>query len=107
MATDVISPITISTQVSFLSYNVIWTGSPVGTFEVEVCNDAIFNADGSYKAGTGSWVPLTLSAPTTATGTSGTGFIDIRGTGAGFVRLHYVATSGSGILNASMSAKVS
>jgi hypothetical protein len=107
MAADVISPITISTQTSFLSYNMTWTGTPVGTFNVEVCNDAQYNADGSYISGTGSWVPLTLSATTDATGSAGTGFIDIRGTGAGFIRLHYVRTSGSGTLNVSMSGKVS
>jgi hypothetical protein len=106
MTADVISPPTILTGVSFLSYNLNWTGVPVGTFNVEVCNDAQYNADGSYVHNTGSWVPLVLTNVVAATGSAGMGMLDVRGTGAAFIRLHYVFTSGSGTLNVSVAGKV-
>lgn len=106
MAADVTSSPSLINQISYVSYSVVFTGVPVGTFQVEVCDDAQLNADGSVVANTGSWTPLALSSVPAAAGSAGTGFIDVRGTAAAFIRLHYVATSGSGILNATVSGKV-
>lgn len=88
-----------------VSYDIAWTGTPTGTFTVEVSNTYSKNADGSVK-NPGNWTALTLSAPTTATGTSGTGFIDVDQIAAYAIRLTYTPASGTGVLNAVVASKV-
>ena len=87
------------------SYDIAWTGTPVGTFNVQVSNTYTQNADGTVR-NPGNWTTLTLSAPTMATGTAGNGFIDVTATGAYAIRLQYVPTSGTGTLNATIAGKV-
>jgi hypothetical protein len=87
------------------SYDISWTGTPVGTFNVQVSNTYSQNADGTVR-NAGNWTTLTLSSPTTTTGSAGNGFIDIDATGAYAVRLQYVPTSSTGTLNATIAGKV-
>jgi len=106
MAADVISPPTNTFQLSGLSYTVAWTGAPVGTFTVEACNDAIFDPNGAYVAGTGSWDTITLSTTPAATGTPGTALISIAQIEWAYTRLHYNFTSGAGSLTVTSAGKV-
>ena len=105
MASTVISTVTVIQNTSFIGYDIAWTGSPTGTFIVQISNTYSQNADGSIN-NPGNWTPLTLSAPTTATGSAGMGFIDVRGCSAYAIRLQYVPSSGFGILNATAAGKV-
>ena len=94
-------------MISCVGYTVAWTGTPTGTFSVEVSQDYVAPVgvqDEPLNAGT--WVPLTLSVPVLAAGTADTAFIDVDVTGAAYVRLVYTATSGSGTLNATIAGKV-
>jgi hypothetical protein len=106
MTTQVISKVTVIDNLSMLSYDISWTGAPVGTFTVQVSNTYTQNADGTV-ANPGNWTSLILSVVPMASGTPNSGFIDIDATGAYAVRLVYNPTSGTGTLNATLNAKVS
>ena len=106
MATTIYSAVTIIKMLSMISYSLTWTGtSPVGTINVQVSNDYSQNSDGSVKTA-GTWTNLPLSATATVSGSTGTGFIDLDTLAAYAIRLQYVASSGTGSLNAIISCKV-
>jgi len=75
-----------------VSYQIKYTGTPTGTFSVQVSNDEE------------TWEDLTLSVSVTATGSADNHFIDCE-TGASFIRLVYTASSGAGTLQAILVAK--
>ena len=109
MATSITSPASFINTLSGISYDVSWTGSPVGTFSVQVSNSYTQNPDGSV-ANAGNWTTIpssgfigTLPAPS---GSAGNGFIDVVGTEAAAVRLVYTAVSGSGNLTVYPAGKV-
>lgn len=106
MATSLTSDITIIQKLSEISYSYNWVGtSPAGTVVVEVSNDYSQNGDGTTK-NPGTWNIAPLSAATNVTGSTGDGFIDLVGIAAYAIRTRYTPTSGSGILNVVVNAKV-
>lgn len=107
MGASIVSLITNVNLFSIFSYNLSWTGTPTGTFSVEVCNDYEPSPAGVLQspAVAGNWVPLTLSTPVVAAGSADTAFIDIDITGAAWVRLKYTRSSGTGTLNATLAGK--
>lgn len=105
MTTSVTSAVTVIQNLSMIGYDISWSGTPTGTFSVQVSNTYSQNADGSVK-NAGSWTSLTLSSPTAAIGSSGSGFIDIDQISAYAMRLVYTAATGSGTLNATINGKV-
>lgn len=107
MASDVISDVTFIQNVSMVTYDISWTGTPTGTFQVEVSDTYQKSADGRSVANAGNWTPVPLSITPGASGSAGNGFIELPAIGANAVRLHYVAGSGSGVLNAVIKGKVS
>lgn len=100
------SSVTVIQNISYIGYSVSFTGTPTGTFSVEVSNDYSINPDGSVR-NAGTWTPITLTGSPVASGSAGTGFIDIDGIAAYAIRLKYTNTSGSGVLNAYVNGKVS
>lgn len=79
-----------------VAIQVKWTGTPTGTFDVQVSLDPT-------NLG---WQSLTFSpSPTAPAGAAGTNWFDINQTGAAFVRLVYTRTSSTGALFAKISAK--
>lgn len=105
MAADVIGIPQIIPLQPITGYEVNWTGTPTGTFTVEVSNSYAINADGSVK-NAGSWNALPLSPVISPAGAPGTGFINLTGLAGYAVRLHYVRTAGVGTLNALSISKV-
>ena len=102
----IISLPTVIQNLSMLSYDISWSGSsPVGVISVQVSNTYSQNADGSVR-NAGNWTSLVLSAPTTVSGNTGVGFIDIDASGAYAIRLIYTKTSGTGLLQATINGKV-
>lgn len=89
----------VSIQINLLS------GSPTGSFDVQVSNDFSRNPDGSVR-NTGTWnsLPLTISLAISA-GSPSTLFADITETAASAVRLVYTRTSGTGSFNAILAGK--
>ena len=79
-----------------------FTGSPVGTIEVQVSLNHTVDAQGRVKT-VGTWATLPSSAfvgtyPVPGTTTS-PGYLDIPLTSAAYMRVVYNATSGTGTLN--------
>lgn len=107
MSGDITSEPTIVQKLSMVSYDISWAGTaPVGTMSVQVSNTYSQNADGSVR-NAGNWYDLPLSDVTDVSGSTGTGFIDIEATGAYAIRLVYTFTSGVGVMQATVSGKVS
>ena len=109
MATNITGPATIILRIPGISYDILWTGTPTGTFSVEVSNTfAIANNGATINAG--NWTALPTSSFTgnypVPSGSAGNGFLDVVGTEAYAVRLIYTASSGSGLLTVVACAKV-
>lgn len=106
MAGNITSEPTIIQKLSMIGYDISWTGTtPVGVMSVQVSNTYSENADGSVR-NAGNWTTLTLSSTPAVTGNTGNGFIDVDATGAFAIRLVYTRTSGTGTMNATITAKV-
>lgn len=107
MSGNLISKVTVIDNLSMMSYQINWAGTaPVGVINVQVSNDYSQNGDGSVRVA-GNWTNLVLSSTTNVSGATGTGFIDIDALGAYAVRIIYTRTSGTGLMNAFVVAKVS
>lgn len=109
MATSITSTPTNIQYLPGLSYDVSWTGSPVGTFSIQVSNTYQQASNGAVLQA-GNWSTLPTSSfqgtyPIPA-GSAGNGFFDLVGTEAVWVRIVYNATSGTGNLTVVPSAKV-
>jgi hypothetical protein len=105
MTTSVTSTPTIIQNLSMIGYDISWTGTPTGTFSIQISNTYALNAAG-VVTNPGDWTTVTLSTVPAATGSPGNGFIDIDAMSAYAIRLVYTAVSGTGVLNAVVSAKV-
>lgn len=107
MAGNITSEVTIIHNLSMVSYDVSWTAgsTPVGVLTVQVSNTYKQNADGSVKTA-GNWTTLTMSTTMSVSGNTGSGFADVDASSAYAVRLVYTRTSGTGVLNAVVNAKV-
>ena len=92
MSSDITSPSTNILYTDRVGFQLSWTGTPTGTFSVEISNDEI------------SWVALTLSESIAAAGSADQAFIDCE-TAAKFIRLKYTAGSSTGVLQAKLTAK--
>lgn len=94
-------------QMSYIGFDISWaaTGSPNGTFSVEVSNSYSVDATGKQN-NAGNWTALTLSQAVSPTGSAGNAFIDIDGVAASWIRLTYTPSSGTGTMNAYLSGKV-
>ena len=89
-----------------VSYQVSWLGTaPIGEIILEGSDDYSENVDGSVKT-PGTWNTLPLSITATVTGNSDSGIIDVTATAIYAVRIRYTRTSGTGVLNTKVSAKV-
>lgn len=109
MAADITSHPTIIQRLPGISYDLKWTGTPTGVFQIQVSNTYTQNPDGS-TANAGNWTVVPSSAfvgtyPAPAGGAD-IGFIDVVGTEAYAIRIVYVRTSGTGNLTVVAAAKV-
>lgn len=106
MSGTLISDVTIIQNLSLISYAAFWVGTaPTGVVTIQVSNDYTKNAAGIVQ-NPGTWNTLPLSAPTVVTGSTGNGFIDIDANAGFALRFVYTPTSGTGLLNVVIDAKV-
>jgi hypothetical protein len=109
MTTSFNGPPTNIQGLSGLSYDISWSGSPVGTFQVQVSNTYSQSPTG-IVLNAGSWNTIPPSSFTGTypipAGTPGNGFLDVVGTEAAWIRLAYTAASGTGTLTVLASGKV-
>ena|SRR5271165_5817897 len=85
-------------------FSLIWTGTPTGTFNVQISNDHQQDGNGNVQVA-GTWATVTLNTPITATGSANNAGIIVNGIAAPWIRINYTASSGSGTLDAYFSAK--
>lgn len=81
-------------------YDIQFTGAPTGTFTISVSS--------SYDPQTNPnaiFIPLTLPTTPVASGAAGQIGIDLNQMGSQWIKLSYTNSSGSGVLNAYISAK--
>lgn len=76
-----------------VSYHIDWTGTAVGAFSVQTSIDGV------------NWDTLPLSPTPAAAGVAGSGTIECSQMAQTFIQLIYTPTSGTGTLNAVISAK--
>jgi hypothetical protein len=106
------------TDIRFLDdigVQMIWTGSPVGNFQIQVSADYAPGKEvGSGPANPGNWTPLTLTywngvAFVTSTSVPTTYgppyYFDLVLLSAPWIRVVYTNTSGSGVLTATITGK--
>ena len=109
MASTITSAPTYINQLPGISYDLSWTGTPTGTFAVQVSNTYAQSGNGTVlNAGNWNTLPTasfsgTYPAPA---GSPGNGFLDVVGTEAAWVKLVYTPSGGSGNLTAVVAAKV-
>lgn len=105
MSGDIVSEVSVINSISMVSYSCSWAGtSPVGTVTVEVSDDYSLDAGGN-EANAGTWNTLPGIAGAVS-GNTGHGYIEIIGTSAYAIRLRYTRTSGTGTMQALITAKV-
>jgi hypothetical protein len=81
-----------------------WTGTPVGTFGVQISSNHIQDPVGNVLF-EGNWVTLPLSPAITAVGSGDDAYIDLNQMSAQWVKVIYTRTSGTGSVDAVTVAK--
>jgi hypothetical protein len=106
MSGNITSAVTVIQNLTMIGYDISWAGiAPVGTMSVQVSNTYSQYSDGTVN-NPGNWTTLTLSEVPAVSGSTGNGFIDVDATGAYAMRLVYNFTSGTGLMQATINAKV-
>ena len=95
------------TNIQFLdnvSMQLNFTGTPTGTFTVQGSLD--YQQTSPFaKAAIGNWIDITLPTTPAAAGSANQILIDMNQLSFPWIRVKYTASSGSGTLNAYISAK--
>lgn len=81
-----------------------WTGTPTGNFSVQVSADHFEDAQGNIVV-PGHWVTVPLNPPIAAVGSPDDAYIELNQTTAAYMRVVYTASSGTGTLDAFVTAK--
>lgn len=104
MSASITSLATNIQQVDNVGIQLNFTGSPTGTFSVQVSADHTEDVNKNVIVA-GHWESLTLSPTPTASGTSGDIYIDLNQLSAPWVRIVYTRSSGTGSLDAYVTGK--
>lgn len=97
---------TIVQMLPGISYSLVWTGTPTGSFSLQGSNDYVFNAITGHIINPGTWIDLPLSVSPAAAGVADNGLIEVLLSNIYAVRVAYTFVSGSGTLNAVVAGKV-
>lgn len=87
------SPVVSLLTTDDVGLQLIWTGTPTGTFDVQVsCDNA-------------NWTSVTLSPAPAAAGSASNAYVDLSLLSAPYMRVVYTKTSGTGSLTIYLAAK--
>jgi len=102
---SITSAVTNITYLDNVCIELVFTGSPVGTFSVQGSLDHQQDALGNIITA-GNWVSLTLSPAPVASGSADQIVIDLNQLSFPYIRVVYTKTSGTGTLNGWIGAKM-
>ena len=105
MGAGVTSAVTNIEYMDNIGIQLGFTGTPTGTFAVQVSADYAQDQFGNVS-NAGNWVALTLSPSPAASGSGDNIYIDLNQLSAPWVRVVYTRTSGTGTLNAFLTSKM-
>lgn len=88
-----------------IGLQLIFTGTPTGTFSVELSIDYQQDQQGNV-INAGNWTAMSFSSSPVASGAAGTVYIDINQISAPWMRVKYTKTSGTGTLQGYLTAKM-
>lgn len=98
MASTITSPAVHVQYQDNVGIELVWSGTPTGTFAVQASVDHAEDLTGNIT-NAGHWVTLTLSASVTAAGTADFAYVDLNQLSAPWYRVVYTAVSGAGSLD--------
>lgn len=99
-----ISPVVQINYLDNIGVQFHFTGTPTGTFQIQVSADHAQDAQGNVTAA-GHWVPITLSPAPVAAGAADDIYIDLNQLSAPWLRVQYVNSAGTGSLDGFATAK--
>ncbi len=114
MSGNLISTITNIQHLDNVGLQLNFTGSPLGSFQVQVSADYAQDFNGAIS-NPGNWTPLTLSyfngtaftsSQSIPTSVGSPIYLDLNQLSAPWIRLAYIYGSGSGTLNSFITAKM-
>lgn len=105
MSGNITSPVTNVQFLDNISIQLNFTGTPTGTFDVEVSVNHEQDSQGVVTE-SGNWVALPLNPAPVASGSADQIIIDLNQISQPWIRVVYTAGSGSGSLNMIISAKM-
>lgn len=104
MSANVTSDVVEIRQQDNVGVQLNWTGSPVGTFYFQVSMDYMKDIYNNV-VNPGNWVTLTVTPGIAASGTPDSAYVDLNQLSAPYLRVIYVASSGTGSVDILISAK--
>lgn len=105
MSGDITSAVTNIQFLDNVGIQLNFAGTPTGNFFVQISADYEQDAQGNV-VNAGNWISLTLSPSPVASGSADNIYIDITQISAPWIRVFYDRTSGTGTLNAFITAKM-
>lgn len=108
MGASFTSPVTCVINQDNIAVQLNCTGTPTGSFVVEVSSDYSNDAasSGSPVQNPGTWIALTLSGSPALSGSADQIFIDLNQLPAPYFRVRYVRVSGSGACDMYVTTKM-
>lgn len=105
MSGNITGPVTSTQFLDNIGFQFNFTGSPTGTFQVQVSADHSQDLEGNVTVA-GNWTSIPFTPGPAATGSGETIYIDVNQISAPYMRITYTFTSGTGTLNAFITAKM-
>lgn len=104
MSGNITSTVTNIEFLDNIGIQLVFTGTPTGTFAVQLSIDHAQNQQGVVSVA-GTWTPITFSSTPAATGAAGSIYLDLNQLSAPWMRVVYTFGSSVGTLNSFISAK--
>jgi hypothetical protein len=103
MSSSITSSIAEIIRQDNVGIQLVWTGSPIGSFSVQVSID--HREVNGVVSNSGTWVNITLNPTISAVGSGDSAYIELNQLSASYIRVVYTASSGAGTLNAYICGK--